>query len=129
MQFPKTTFISILLILIGVESILLTLSVRELELGGVCPKMIGIPACFILFLGVLGSIISHLEIIRDRRMLFYSGTIFAFITALFASISQIIGTVECPKTLFGIPLCFVSLVSFGIVLYLKIFKQESSRRD
>jgi len=70
----------------------------ELALGDVCPKIIGIPACFIILICLI------------------------FITF----VSNAIGYVECPKTSGGFPMCYLSFMIFAGIGILRLVERKMS---
>lgn len=92
----------------------------ELSNPGFCPPFLGIPACNIVLLGfsfvILSTFISHE---RVDKLLFFVGTIPGLILAIWFSYNQILGLKQCPRLL-NIPLCYGSLIVFGIILFLGI---------
>jgi len=91
---------------------------NEFTNGLICPKLIGIPACYIIMLCFLIPFISHL--FNLNSLYYYVGTGFAFTIALYGSVMKFAGIVECPKTNEGVPMCFISLSIFTSLIILKL---------
>lgn len=116
----KILFISILIIsLIGLATIFV-LVFEQIAYGNICPPILGAPACYIILVFIL--LISHLKIIEDKNILFFSSAGICWLIAIYASYSQINGLLECPKCLVEIPLCYLSLIMFSILIILKLFE-------
>jgi hypothetical protein len=104
------------IILIGLSGTIPLVSKEYLN-GNVCPKIIGIPACYIILSCLVLAIISHSKIIRDKNRLYFIGVVLALSIATFGSVGNILEYVECPKTEGGIPMCYLSfLIFFGLFL-------------
>jgi len=88
--------------------------------GNICPKLIGIPACYIIFGCFSLAIISHLEILKDRSRLFWLGVLPALAIASYGSLGELFGFASCPKTTGGIPMCYISFGIFGSLAFLKL---------
>jgi len=89
----------------------------ELSNPGFCPPFFGIPACNILFgfsLVMLSTFISHDKV---DKLLFFVGSIPGLLLAIWFSYNEILGLKECPR-IFNIPLCYGSLVVFGVIIIL-----------
>ncbi len=82
------------------------LSVDQLQNPGACPSIGPVPACYLVFGSFLAALIGSL--MRYHRA-FYIGLGFPTLLALYASIGELVGFVECPKTDSGIPMCYISL--------------------
>ncbi len=95
------------------------LVMRELEIGNGCPKLFGIPACYIIMLCFLLAFLSHVKVIKDKSKMFFIGVLIALSIASYGSIGQLMGFAECPKTTNGIPMCYLSFVLFSSLFVLK----------
>lgn len=91
------------------------LAMHEWNVGNICPKIIGIPACYIVFVCFSIALIAHLIPNPKSNWIFF---IFVGIVTLIAStgtIGELTGFAKCPRTSGGTPMCFISL---GICLSL-----------
>ncbi len=90
----------------------------EIVYGNTCPPypLLGIPACYMV-LGFFTLIVLSQHIKKYERPLFLTGALMGLLTAIWFSISQVIGTAECPKLL-GIPLCFVAGITFFVLIFI-----------
>jgi len=91
------------------------LSMNDWEVGNICPKIIGIPACYIVLACFSGGLISHIVPSSNNKYFYF---FFIGIVTLIAStgtIGELTGLAKCPRTSGGIPMCFISL---GICLSL-----------
>ena len=98
----------------------LNLAYSHFQTGNSCPVLYSIPACyFITFLFFLILISAFIK--NNLFQKFILGIlILGFLFSGFASISNILGTAECPKTSIGIPMCYIAFFLFSSLIYLKI---------
>jgi len=85
------------------------LVMNEWQHGNICPKILGIPACYIVLACFASALIAHL-IPNKKGVLFF--TIFVGTVTLIAStgtIGELTGMTNCPRTAGGTPMCFISL--------------------
>ena len=101
-------------------ALLLTLQ----HLGGtpICPVLIGIPACLIVFINYALITAAWGLSFKQRTsyipsLLFFVGFIPAFLLALVGTTGEIFGFASCPVTETGVPKCYLS---FGILIILAI---------
>tara|TARA_R110002096_G_scaffold345818_1_gene539262 strand:- start:13777 stop:14166 length:390 start_codon:yes stop_codon:yes gene_type:complete len=91
---------------------------NEIQTGNGCPKIWIIPACAIVMLCFLISLIVHL--FKKYNSIYFVFTGLALIIAIIASVIQFNGLGECPKLDNGTPMCYLSFVLFSILITLKI---------
>lgn len=91
-----------------------------------CPKLAGIPACYLVLLFfVLGGISNFVKNkFTNKAFFFFIGT--PGLLALFASIQELNVPNTCPQTASGIPMCFISL---GLCSAILLFKFISLKRS
>jgi len=94
------------------------LSRRDYRNKNVCPKVIGIPACYIVCLFFIGAFIAHC-ILKVSPFWFFGFIAVPFVLALLGTITELTGRVVCPRTLGGTPMCYLSL---GFCSFLMILK-------
>ena len=98
----------------------LYLVIRDIMEGDYCPKLFGIPACYVVLVSfllvMLGLLLANDKL---RRMVYATGAISGFLIAVWFSANQFLDLKQCPKW-FGLPLCYVSLLTFGTLLGLWI---------
>jgi len=93
---------------------------NELSSPGYCPPLpwLGIPACYavlVFFLLVLASqFVRHSSV---SKLLFQLGAIPGLFTAVWFSVHQAKGEINCPR-LMSLPLCYVSLATFLLLIIL-----------
>jgi len=119
-----------LLILVFVIGILGAgnLVLNELSNGNSCPRLLSIPACYIIFVCFVIPLIVHL--LGKLNYIYFIFTGAAFCIALVASRLQVNGTGNCPTSETGTPLCYYSLLLFSSLLLLKalfIYKKNVSK--
>ena len=90
----------------------------EIKTTNVCPKLVGIPACYIIVACFIIPFFTHIA--KGKNGIYFLFTGIAFIIALVASIMQFTGLGECPKTSNGTPMCYYSLLLFTTLIFLKI---------
>ncbi len=90
----------------------------EFTQSNVCPKLIGIPACYIILACFIIPFLVH--IFKKSNGVYFAFTGLAFTIALIASIMEITGLGECPKTASGMPMCYYSLLLFTSLIVLKL---------
>jgi hypothetical protein len=112
-----------LLLLIGVL-VAGNLSLNEIMQEGACPKLGFIPACYIVFFCFLIPLIAHF--LKRYNTIFYIFTGFAFALATYASIGQFMDKLQCPKTDFGLPKCYIS---FALLLGIIVLKYSFNNRQ
>ena len=106
---PFMFFFLTLLLAVAVIAAL-QLSMKEWRVPGSCPPLGPVPACYLVFLGFACALTGHLAgRYRWGRILFWLGLGFPTLLALFASVGEARGFLECPKTSGGIPMCYLSL--------------------
>ena len=90
---------------------------NDILIGDYCPKFLNIPACIIVliafFLVILGNF--NFSINSFLRKI---GLAIGLILAIYFSYNQLMNILKCPVIL-SIPLCYVSLITFIILIYLE----------
>lgn len=89
----------------------------EIHTGNGCPKIWIIPVCVIVLICFLIPLIVH--VIKKYITLYFVFTGLAFTIAIIASMMQYTGNGECPKLQNGMPMCYLSLLLFAILIILK----------
>jgi len=105
----------------------LYLVLRDIMEGDYCPKLFGIPACYVVlvsFLLVLPGLLLRGR--RIRRVFYATGAISGFLIAVWFSANQLLDLKQCPKW-FGLPLCYVSLLTFGALVLLWILAMAKKK--
>lgn len=115
-------FLSWLIILITLFAIYGSsgLVMKEWALGNICPKILSIPACYIVLICFTGTLLGHLLSSSGGKWLYF---VFVGVVTLIAStgtIGELTGTAECPRTNGGAPMCFISLTICISLLAAKI---------
>ncbi len=96
------------------------LVVEELRTGNGCPKIMHIPMCVVILICFMVPFITHL--LKKWNIIYFIFTGLAGSLALIASVMQFTGNAECPKTAYGTPMCYYSLVLFSSLILLKIYE-------
>jgi len=93
------------------------LSAKDRKQKNICPKIIGIPACYIVFSCFTIAFVCHLlnTIISNQIYFIFIGI--PGIIALIGSLTELSGKTICPKTASGKPMCYYSL-GFCVILIL-----------
>ena len=97
---------------------------REISKGNICPKILGIPACFIILASFIMVLASHSTLLRDSYWLYFIGAGIAWSIAATGTVGQLMGSIECPKTAGGTPMCYLSLAFFSTLLILKLIETK-----
>lgn len=101
-------------------AVTLWLVYSEIRSPGHCPPYpgIGVPACFmvLLFFGLV-LLSQYVSKPGTNKLLFHLGAIPGLFTAVWFSVHQVQGAMQCPQLL-GIPLCFVALGVFLLLIVL-----------
>ena len=103
------------------------ISMNDWQTGNICPKIIGIPACYIVFVCFVVALISHLIPNKNSKWVYF---FFVGIVTLIAStgtIGELTGLAECPRTSGGTPMCFISLAICLSLLISKVALLKFSR--
>lgn len=112
--------LNIILIMVFALSILgaSSLVYNEFINHSICPKLLDIPACYIIMLCFIIPLFSHL--LKWNNYIYFTGTGLAFSIAFYGTIMQVLELIQCPKTSAGIPMCFISLGIFISLIVLKL---------
>lgn len=87
---------------------------------GTCPKLGVIPACYIIFGCLLIPFVAH--IFNKGKVVYFLFASFALAIATYATVGQLFGNVQCPKTGSGFPMCYISFGIFFSLVVLKIIQ-------
>lgn len=93
----------------------------------ICPRIIGVPACYIILLCAILVFFSHINVFGKKGLLLYfiSAGI-PWLIALVGTIQQMSQQIECPKTSTGTPMCYLSFAFFSALILLKIIENRRS---
>jgi|LGVF01.2.fsa_nt_gb hypothetical protein len=94
------------------------LAYNEFLEEGTCPKLSIIPACYVILACFVFPFIAHL--FNKGKIIYFLFTGFALSLATYATIGQLLGEIQCPKTEGGLPMCYISFVIFASLVLLKI---------
>ena len=94
------------------------LVLNEIRESNICPKILGIPACYIILTCFVLPFLMH--VFKGPNSIYFALTGLAFVIALVASYMQFTGIGECPKTANGTPMCYYSLALFTSLIVLKV---------
>jgi hypothetical protein len=94
-----------------------SLALDEFRNWQICPTLLGIPACYIIFSAFVALFILHF--FKMHKDYFYAVVIVPISIALYGTFFQIFWWIECPKTSGWIPMCFISLALFSSIALLK----------
>lgn len=116
--FKKIIWIIISILLVSIIVAVGVLVYRDITYGDVCPKLFDIPACYIILVLLIVPFLVHL--LKKNKIYYFIGIGLAFCLALFATLSSVFGTFQCPVTDAGLPMCFISLLILSSLILLKI---------
>ncbi len=97
------------------------LSRRDYRKKNICPKVLGVPACYWVFLFFVGALITQITGFQTPYG-YYGFLAIPFLLALKGTVTELSGTVICPRTAGGTPMCFLSLGLCTLLLTLKFFQ-------
>ncbi|MBN2718382.1 MAG: hypothetical protein JXX14_21235 [Deltaproteobacteria bacterium] len=112
-------------LIIGAVSFLLSCELVHIQITAppFCPPLFGLPACY-LVLALYGvvSAVTPLPISIHTNRIYFAATGTGLAIAIWFSFRQLTGLGHCPQ-LFGVPvpLCYASLISFGLLAYLRLW--------
>ena len=104
------------------------LAKKEYLIGNICPKLLGIPACYIILTCFLLALISHIGYLKDQWKIYWIGILTALSLATYGTLGELFNFAECPKTDGGIPMCFISFAIFSSLALFKIIEWKLSKR-
>ncbi len=121
----KIVYFVILMILLFSIYGSLTLSITDFNDKNVCPKFVGVPACYLVLISfVLVALVHLLKGTFKRALCYYVFLAFPLLLALSGTISELSGRVVCPRTPSGTPMCYISL---GLCTALVLLKMAETR--
>ena len=99
------------------------LSRKDFRKKNVCPKILGVPACYWVFAFFVGALFSHLMNFEMpySHYTYYGFLAIPFLLALSGTLTEMSGKVICPRTPGGTPMCFISLGFCTLLIALKMF--------
>ena len=116
----KSMFLIIVAILFFAVYGSVQLSINDFKLKDICPKLLGIPACYWVTIFFVIALFSHLnQKFEKAKYVFFMSIGFVFIMALNGTVTELSGTIVCPRTSGGTPMCFISLAMCTSLLILK----------
>ena len=87
----------------------------------ICPKILGIPACYIVcFFFVVALVAQFVQ--PTQSTIYYAMIATPFLLAFAGTATELSGKVICPRTPGGTPMCYISLGICTALLALKFFK-------
>jgi len=85
------------------------LVIDEWRAGDICPKILGIPACYIVFVCFAGALFLHFLSNKKAAWGFFFFVGIVTVIASSGTIGELTGALQCPRTAGGTPMCFISL--------------------
>lgn len=117
------TFLALFIIgILGTGSLV----IEEIQTGNGCPKFLAIPVCIIILICFIIPLVVH--ILKRYNILYFLFTGLAVTIATIASVLQLTGYGECPKTEDGVPMCYYSLFLFTGLILLKLNYYQNNFR-
>ena len=103
------------------------LVIMETYNPGFCPGLIDMPACYpVLVCYMLVFVSLFIDKRSARYIIFYLGTFTGLAVAVWFTAGKVSGVRVCPQIL-GVPLCYVSLVLFALILILGAIEVRRKR--
>lgn len=120
-------------LIIGIAGFAIYGSIRlvmnEWEIGDVCPKILGIPACYIVLVCFLGGLVAHLLPVSKGKYIYFFFIGLVTLIASTGTIGELTGLAKCPRTSGGTPMCFISLAICVSLLVSKIVLLSTNVSD
>lgn len=113
-------YVLILLLLAYAAYGALNLSLEDYRVKDVCPKILGIPACYLVFLSF--ALLVPIQLLKAKKLYFFLVLAFPLLLALGASGMELAGIEVCPRNEAGTPMCYYSLAFCTTVLVLKLLE-------
>jgi len=121
----QTIFFLILGLLIFASYGSFNLSRVDYKKKNICPKIVGIPACYLVFLFFALTLVAHLIPNSLAINWWYFGFLaIPFLLALSGTVTELSGKVVCPRTAGGTPMCYISLAMCSALLIMKIVEHK-----
>lgn len=116
----QVVFYLIIVILVYAIYSAFNLSLHDYRVKNVCPKVMGIPACYLALISFILVLSSHVFSTHiPFKLWFFIFINIPLLLALGGTLMELNGHVICPRTSNGTPLCFYSL---GICLTILVLK-------
>jgi len=100
------------------------LVIRQISEGSICPKIAGIPACYIILGCLTLAALAHFKVMPKPQLFYFIGISIPLAIAIFGTIGHINGFAKCPVGGDGVPMCYYSLALFATLLLIKIFNNS-----
>lgn len=100
------------------------LSLTDFRQKDVCPKILGIPACYLVLLFFSLTLAAHVLPFTRKDLFYIIFLTFPFLLAVSGTLSELTGTVVCPRTPGGTPMCFISAAICSALLILKVVERK-----
>lgn len=98
------------------------LSRKDWKKKDICPKILGMPACYIVFAFFLAAGVAHYLNTPVSNQAYFGLVAVPALIALVGTVTELSGKVICPRTGSGTPMCYISL---GLCLSLLLTKYLS----
>jgi len=95
------------------------LSMHDWKVGNICPKILGIPACYIVLVCFTMALVAHLIPQKNSKWIYFFFIGIVTLIATTGTIGELTGLAKCPRTDGGTPMCFISLAICLSLLILK----------
>lgn len=126
MNFKNISFYVIITILLLAIYGSMELSITDFQEKDICPKIKGVPVCYlILFLFILVLLTHTVRKLFVRNIWYFSLLSIPFLMALSGTLTELSGIEVCPRTSFGIPMCFISLLICTALILVKLLEMKS----
>lgn len=102
------------------------LVMNEWEIGNICPKILGIPACYIVWICFVLALIGHLIPKEKGKWMFFFFIGIVTLIATTGTVGELTGMTKCPRTEGGTPMCFISLTICLSLLISKTIQLKNS---
>lgn len=101
------------------------LSLTDFQKKDVCPKVLGVPACYVVFLFFGMALLVHVMSNTFTSQWWYYGLVaIPFFLALSGTLTELSGKEICPRTTGGTPMCYISLGFCVVLILLKLIETK-----
>ncbi|MFY7671941.1 hypothetical protein ACOSP6_12720 [Tenacibaculum sp. MEBiC06402] len=122
-----TSLVIYFFFVVGIEAVL-GVVISEYKSGNVCPKLSGIPICYVILGLFITALISHIT--NKWKFLYFTLLGIIFLITLVASVLHLTGNFICPQTVLKrIPKCYYALGLVSGLLLLKFLQFKEIKKD
>ena len=103
----------------------ISISYNTLTQVSPCPAVSGFPVCYLVLAGYLAMLVSLFLTKYDfHKGIFYIGWFIVFLIAIVGTIYELYSGNICPRTSYGLPMCYLSLAFTLLIVFLFKYQQK-----